>query len=181
VVEQCIKLDERECEEREWVKSSNSRPPGVEAISRLHATGSTSFRAKEVVEIEEALRGAKARGKTLATLTRDDFPLPKVAQRIAFARDFLENDKGVYQLRGIKIDDYSKDDLRLMYWGPGLHIGTAVSQSKDGDILGDVRNVGSDKYLPGAAATSRVSISTSTPIPPTSSACSCCASRCAGA
>jgi hypothetical protein len=106
------------------------------------------FSAEEIAEIEDALRGAKARGKTPATLTRDDFPLPTVAKRLAFARDFLENGKGIYQLRGINIDGYSKDDLRLTYWGLGHHIGTAVSQSKDGDILGDVRNVGVDIHSP---------------------------------
>jgi Taurine catabolism dioxygenase TauD, TfdA family len=106
------------------------------------------FSADEIAEIEGALGGAKARGKTLDTLTKEDFPLPTVAKRIAFARDFLENRKGIYQFRGIKIDGYSKDDLRLMYWGLGRHIGTAVSQSKDGDILGDVRNVGVDIHSP---------------------------------
>ena len=106
------------------------------------------FSADEISEIEQALRGAKARGKTLDTLTREDFPLPTVSQRIAHARDFLENGKGIYQFRGISIDDYSKDDLRLLYWGLGRHIGTAVSQSKDGDILGDVRNVGVDIHSP---------------------------------
>ncbi len=106
------------------------------------------FSADEIAEIDAALHAAKARGKTLATLTKEDFPLPTVSRRIAFARDFLENGKGIYQLRGIKIDGYSKDDLRLMYWGLGRHIGTAVSQSKDGDILGDVRNVGVDIHSP---------------------------------
>src|SRR5262249_38252554 len=99
------------------------------------------FSPDEIAEIENALHNAKARGQTLDTLTREDFPLPNVSKRIAFARDFLENGKGIYQFRGIKIDGYSKDDLRLLYWGLGRHIGTAVSQSKDGDILGDVRNV----------------------------------------
>src|SRR2546427_857197 len=87
------------------------------------------FSPDEIAEIEEALRSAKAGGKTLDTLTKEDFPLPTVAKRIAFARDFLENGKGIYQFRGMKIDGYSKDDLRLMYWGLGRHIGTAVSQS----------------------------------------------------
>ncbi len=106
------------------------------------------FSADEISEIEQALRSAKAAGKTLDTLTREDFPLPTVSQRIAHARDFLENGKGIYQFRGIGIDNYSKDDLRLLYWGLGRHIGTAVSQSKDGDILGDVRNVGVDIHSP---------------------------------
>ena len=104
--------------------------------------------ADEIAEIEQAVRSAKASGKTLDTLSREDFPLPMVAKRIAHARDFLENGKGIYQFRGIRIGDYSKDDLRLLYWGLGRHIGTAVSQSKDGDILGDVRNVGVDIHSP---------------------------------
>src|SRR5262245_22217328 len=75
------------------------------------------FTPDEIKEIEDALRNAKARGKTLATLTREDFPLPTVSQRIALARDFLEDGKGIYQFRGIKIDGYAKDELRLLYWG----------------------------------------------------------------
>jgi hypothetical protein len=35
-----------------------------------------------------------------------------------------------------------------MYWGIGKHMGTAVSQSKDGDLLGDVRDVGVDVNSP---------------------------------
>ena len=106
------------------------------------------FTRDEIAEIEAALRSAKARGKTLDTLTKEDVPLPTVSKRIAFARDFLEDGKGIYQFRGIKIDGHSKDDLRLLYWGLGRHLGTAVSQSKDGDILGDVRNVGVDIHSP---------------------------------
>jgi hypothetical protein len=106
------------------------------------------FTAGEIAEIENAFRSAKARGKTLETLTKDAFPLPTVAKVIERARDNLENGTGLYQLRGINIDGYSKDDLRLIYWGLGRHIGTAVSQSKDGDILGDVRNVGVDVNSP---------------------------------
>src|SRR5262249_44506490 len=82
------------------------------------------FSDEEIAEIEGGLCRAKACGRPVETLTRDDFPLPKVAKRIAFARDFLEEGKGIYQFRGIKIDSHSKDDLRLLYWGLGRHIGT---------------------------------------------------------
>jgi hypothetical protein len=106
------------------------------------------FSPDEIAEIEAALRHARAVGRTMATLTKDDFPLPTVAKRIEVARDHLENRAGLYQLRGIKIDGYTKDELRLLYWGLGLHIGSAVSQSRDGDVLGDVRNVGVDVNSP---------------------------------
>src|SRR5262249_51187103 len=61
------------------------------------------FTRDELAEIENALRAAKARGATLDTLTKEDFPLPTVSRRIAAARDFLEDGRGIYQFRGIKI------------------------------------------------------------------------------
>jgi hypothetical protein len=102
------------------------------------------FSAAECAEIDAALRFARARGATLETLTREDFPLPGVAARIAEAREAIENGRGIHVLRGLPTAPYTKDDLRLIYWGLGRHLGTAVSQSKDGDLLGDVRNFGVD-------------------------------------
>src|SRR6476620_3409704 len=102
----------------------------------------------EVQEIDEALATAKARGGALGELTKDDFPIPGVAKRLEIARKFLEEGKGIYQLRGIRVEGRSKSELRLLYWGLGLHIGTAVSQRKDGDGLCDVRNVGVDIHSP---------------------------------
>jgi len=104
--------------------------------------------ADELAEIDAALRTALARGRTLPTLTKEDFPLPKVGQVMAWALDALENRRGICHLRGIDVARYSKDELRLIYWGMGKHLGTAVSQSKDGDLLGDVRDFGVDINSP---------------------------------
>jgi hypothetical protein len=106
------------------------------------------FTPSEIAEIDAAFRAAKARGKTLATLTREDFPLPTVSRLLARALDELENGLGLYHIRGLPVAPYSKDDLRFIYWGLGKHIGTAVSQSKDGDLLGDVRDIGVDLHGP---------------------------------
>ncbi len=95
----------------------------------------------EIDEIDAALKTAKARGRTMETLARDDFPLPTVSSAIARALDGLENGPGLHLIRGLPAERYSKDDLRLMYWGLGRHFGTAVSQSSGGDLLGDVRNI----------------------------------------
>jgi hypothetical protein len=102
----------------------------------------------EVAEIDAALKFARARGSTLATLTREDFPLPTVAKLLARARDELEDGRGLYLIRGFPSESYGKDDLRLIYWGLGKHIGTAVSQSSQGDLLGDVRNFHIDLAAP---------------------------------
>jgi len=103
-----------------------------------------TFSPAEVEEIGAALRTARKRGSTLPTLTRHDFPLPTVSQALSRALDRLENGPGLHLLRGLPAERYGKDDLRLMYWGLGLHLGTAVSQSSSGDLLGDVRNLNVD-------------------------------------
>ena len=96
----------------------------------------------EIAEIESALINARALGRTLETLNAEDFPLPNAATRLAEARQRLEHGGGLQLFRGFPNDRYTKDDLRLIYWGIGKHLGTARSQSRVGDLLGDVRNFG---------------------------------------
>lgn len=100
------------------------------------------FSESEIAEIDAAYRHARATGETLSSLTRDAFPLPTVSAILKTVQHELEAGWGLYLLRGIPVDRYSKDDLRFIYWGLGLHLGTAVSQSKRGDVLGDVRDLG---------------------------------------
>ena len=106
------------------------------------------FTKPEVAEIMAALAHARQLGKTLPNLTHDDFPLPTVSQRLETARQVLEEGVGIFQFRGFDVEGISKDDLRLIYWGLGKHMGTVVSQSSDGDLLGDVRNIGVDIMSP---------------------------------
>ncbi|MEK9723487.1 MAG: TauD/TfdA family dioxygenase [Rhodospirillaceae bacterium] len=96
----------------------------------------------EIAEIDAALRTSLAADVPLERMTRDTFPLPTLTARIAVLLDEVENGLGLYLLRGFPANDYGKDDLRRIFWGIGLHCGTAVSQSKRGDVLGDVRNIG---------------------------------------
>ena len=100
------------------------------------------FSEAEVAEIDVAYRAALAAGAKLASLTRKQFSLPTVSKILATVQHELEAGWGLYLLRGIPVERYTKDDLRFIYWGLGLHLGTAVSQSKRGDVLGDVRDLG---------------------------------------
>ena len=98
--------------------------------------------AGEIAEIEAAFATACERGKTLETLEREDFPLPQVSSLFAMARERLENGSGLQLFRGFPNERHGKDELRLIYWGMGKHLGTARSQSRVGDLLGDVKNFG---------------------------------------
>ncbi|MBL0422657.1 TauD/TfdA family dioxygenase [Ramlibacter sp. AW1] len=106
------------------------------------------FQPSELAEIDAALATVRARGKTLETMTGEDFPLPTVGSVLRKAREFLEDGAGLYLLRGFPAVQYDKAALRTIYWGLGKHMGTAVSQSSNGDILGDVRNMNVDMNSP---------------------------------
>jgi hypothetical protein len=98
----------------------------------------------QIAELDRNLRAAQKAGITIDVLTKDTFPLAEFEGLIPEIHDRLENGSGVVVLRGFPALKYNKDELRLIYWGLGLHLGTAVSQSSDGDFLGDVRDFGSD-------------------------------------
>jgi hypothetical protein len=102
------------------------------------------FNEPELAEIDAALRHAQARGATLSSLKVEDFPLPTVSRRFAEGLEQLENGVGMQLYRGIDVTRYTKDELRLVYWAFGLHLGTPMSQSMYGDVLGDVRNQNTD-------------------------------------
>jgi hypothetical protein len=44
-------------------------------------------------------------------------------------------------MRGLPIDLYERDDRALILWGIGTHLGTAVSQSYRGDMIGEVMDM----------------------------------------
>ena len=73
----------------------------------------------EVAELRAALAHVKALGKTLATMTREDFPLPTLAALVSHCRAFLEDGAGLFLIRGVPAAEYDKGDLRLVYWGLG--------------------------------------------------------------
>ena len=96
----------------------------------------------EIADIETALAHASKRGHVLYDVTREDFPLAAGARLIAETARELERGRGFVLLRGLEAGRYSLDELRLIFWGLGTHLGTAVSQSKVGELLGEVRDIG---------------------------------------
>jgi hypothetical protein len=102
----------------------------------------------ELAEIEAALASVKSRGIGFQELRKEDFPLqlfPKLAARV---QDMLENGPGVFMIRGLPVNKYPTEEVRLMYWGLGKYLGTAVSQSREGDHIGDVRDLRIPKDSP---------------------------------
>lgn len=105
----------------------------------------------EVAELEAALAHARTRCADVLDITREDFPLPTLASKIAAFEDELINGRGFQLISGLPVERYSDADASAIYWGIGMHLGKPWPQNRHGHLLGDVTDQG--RY--GADPTSR--------------------------
>ncbi|MCC2113270.1 MAG: TauD/TfdA family dioxygenase [Hyphomicrobiales bacterium] len=96
----------------------------------------------DIAELEAAARHFLGLGRDIGEITREDFPLPHFAGRIAGLRENLIHGYGVEVMRGLPVDTYDRETAAAIFCGIGTHLGSARSQNADGHILGHVRNVG---------------------------------------
>ena len=96
--------------------------------------------AAETDELDAALRAVQRHGLDWQAMTRDDFAIPRLAASLAEVSRELEDGRGLVLLRGIPVERYGEDELRIVYWGLGLHLGTPRYQNGKGELIGDVRD-----------------------------------------
>jgi alpha-ketoglutarate-dependent taurine dioxygenase len=96
----------------------------------------------EVAELEAALAHARARCADVLDITREDFPLPTLAARIAGFEDELIDGRGFQLISGLPVERYSDADASAIYWGIGMHLGRPWPQNRHGHLLGDVTDQG---------------------------------------
>ena len=93
-------------------------------------------------ELEAALATAKRKSNDPLELGREDFPLGALAGKLDGIVDVLLNGRGFARIAALDAGRYSDDDLTLLYWGIGLHLGEPWAQNKYGHVLGDVTDQG---------------------------------------
>ncbi len=101
-----------------------------------------TFSDLELEELHEALLNVESRSLEAPEFGADDFPLPTLAGRFQKAAQSLETGCGCLLLKGFNPDRYSLTQIKIIYWGLGLHFGTPVTQNAAGDLIGNVRNSG---------------------------------------
>ncbi|HTZ35067.1 MAG TPA: TauD/TfdA family dioxygenase [Stellaceae bacterium] len=94
----------------------------------------------QLADIAAAVARIKAAGLGLDDLTREHFPLPSLAPAIAEIRHQIADGRGFVVLRRLPVESYSKDELGMIFWGIGTHLGRGLSQSVLGDRLGHVKD-----------------------------------------
>ena len=90
---------------------------------------------------DEALRVGQQRGLGVGRIDREDFPLGAMEADLRAIYEQLLFGRGVVILRRLPVERYSLEELELIYWGLGVHLGTGVSQSVMGDRIGHVTDV----------------------------------------
>jgi hypothetical protein len=99
------------------------------------------LRPETLDEIAAALAGVKARGLAIEAITAADFPLPSLAADVAAIGRRLTDGPGISLVRGVPVGRYDRDNLAIILWGIGAHLGAGVSQSYRGDMIGDVMDM----------------------------------------
>jgi hypothetical protein len=98
--------------------------------------------AADHAELSAALAVAKDKSPDPLALERDDFPLDRLASKLSDVVDTLLNGRGFARIASLDTARYGDDDLTLLYWGLGLHLGEPWAQNKHGHVLGDVTDQG---------------------------------------
>jgi len=93
-------------------------------------------------ELDDALRVAQSVSTDPLHVGRDDFPLDALATKLTRAVGDLLDGRGFLRISALDVDRYTDEELSLLYWGIGLHMGEPWPQNKHGHVLGDVTDQG---------------------------------------
>jgi hypothetical protein len=114
------------------------------------ATYTEVLNAAEIEELDAALRFAKAKSDDFLRIGKEDFPLGSLATRLKRIEHDLINGRGFSVIRGLPRERYDNDEMCLLYWGIGAHLGKPWAQNKHGHVLGDVTDQGKQVSDPTA-------------------------------
>ena len=96
----------------------------------------------EIAEIDAALAHLVSLGRLdFPDITPETFPLPNLGKFFGRLGRELLTGRGFLLLRGLPRERYSLDDIGLIYYGLGVHLGRPVAQSYQGELLGNVIDV----------------------------------------
>lgn len=98
--------------------------------------------ADDVAELDAALRGVNRMGLDLAHIGREQFPLPRLAERLSGWADEIERGRGFVLVQGFPAEAYASQDVEKIFWGLGCYLGQPVTQNPRGELMGHVMDYG---------------------------------------
>lgn len=102
------------------------------------------FTDADIDEFNAALIVLRQRQLKPGRYSRDDFPVGVLGRIMPTLLHELEFGRGCVLLRGLPVDQYDLESLKLVFWGFGAYVGQVISQNPNGDLLGYVTDFGND-------------------------------------
>lgn len=99
------------------------------------------FSESDLGELDRALQAIKVAGLKSGEFGRDEFALPVLGDKLARIDDEIRNGRGFVLIKGFPVGAYGMDDLKIMYWGLGVHLGTVIPHNVAGDTMAPVTNL----------------------------------------
>jgi len=103
---------------------------------------------REAADLDNALRNVQRLGLGIGQFTREQFPLPVFAGKLAAIRKELIDGIRFALIRKIPVERYSVPELEIIYWGLGMYIGQGIGQNAAGSLLTHVTFHGLDPANP---------------------------------
>ncbi len=107
----------------------------------------------DIKELDIALKHLKSCEIDSFLFSKNYFPLPNLSKKLSEISDYLENNRGIFLLRGFPVEQYSQNDIALMYAGLGAHLGVALRNSIEGELIYNVMDRGKSLTDKGSRGT----------------------------
>ena len=129
------------------VAELNGRPgvdPAAWTAATLDPNWCRRFSPDEIEALDRALRAYQRTTGSLelAPDSGRHFPTDELGAFIADLRHRLIEGPGVAAFEGFPVDRYTIGELRVIWWGLSNALGSPRAQSYRGDLIGDVRDIG---------------------------------------
>ena len=98
----------------------------------------------EIDEIFAAVASVESRDLEIHRISRADFPLPRFAAALADIKAEIMDGRGFAFLRGLPVEGRTRRQTVIAFWGLGTYMGTAISQTRSGNMLEHVKDAGED-------------------------------------
>jgi hypothetical protein len=94
------------------------------------------------VDFALALKHALSTERRMFELSAKDFPLGEASKHVL--QDVIDRTQqtGVAVLRGFPVARFSTEEMRLLFWGIGLHMGVPRPQGKQSQFMSDITDMG---------------------------------------
>lgn len=98
----------------------------------------------DIAEIDAALEAVETAGIAVMDITRENFPLPGLDEKLARVKSQLLDGRGIALIEGLPVARYDIEQAARVYWGLARRIGEQVSQNYKGHLLGHVYDIVGD-------------------------------------